>query len=181
MRDELRQRLLAKPLGVGRVQEHQVEGRAGAGRARSEVGGVAAVDAGAAEQVQRLDIVADGAAGGLVGLDEQAEGGAIRDNVEALHLFGCTRIHRRDATDLGPRPASAGAPFDLVFLDPPYGKGLGEKALAELLAHGWLQPRAILVFERGAEEPDPITPGYERLDARAYGAARLLFLRLAGL
>jgi 16S rRNA (guanine966-N2)-methyltransferase len=34
-----------------------------------------------------------------------------------------------------------------------------------------------VVFERGSDEPEIDTPGYERLDARDYGAARVLFLR----
>jgi 16S rRNA (guanine966-N2)-methyltransferase len=104
--------------------------------------------------------------------------GAIRDNVEALGLFGVTRIHRRDATDLGVKPAGVGAPFDLVFLDPPYGKGLGERALAKLRAAGWITGDALIVFECGADEA-PATPGFETLDARAYGAAKVLFLKPA--
>ena len=111
---------------------------------------------------------------------DEAARGAIRDNVEALHLFGCTRIHRRDATDLGPRPASAGPAFDLVFLDPPYAKGLGERALEGLAAHGWLNPGAVLVFERGEGEPDIRPAGYEAIDERRYGAAKVLFLRWPG-
>ena len=103
--------------------------------------------------------------------------GAIRDNVEALGLFGKARIHRRDATDLGPIPAADGAPFDLIFLDPPYAKGWGEQSLASLLAGGWLAADALIVFERGSDEADPVTPGYESLDARDYGAARVHFLR----
>lgn len=108
---------------------------------------------------------------------DDAARGAIRDNIEALSLFGATRLHRRDATDLGERPASAGPPFDLAFLDPPYGKGLGERALAALSQGGWLAPAALAVFERGADEPDLPPPGFEMLDARTYGAARVLFLR----
>ena len=108
---------------------------------------------------------------------DEAARGAIRQNVEAMHLFGQTRVHRRDATDLGPRPASAGAPFTLAFLDPPYARGLGEKTLAELVAGGWLAPGAIIVFERGRDEPDPAPEGFERLDARDYGAARVFFFR----
>lgn len=103
--------------------------------------------------------------------------GAIRDNAEALSAFGTTRIHRRDATDLGLKPAGDGPAFDLAFLDPPYARGLGERALAELLAGGWLAEEAVVVFERGADEPDPETPGYEAMDARDYGAARVHFLR----
>ena len=45
-----------------------------------------------------------------------------------LGLGGVTRIFRRDATKLGPvHPLE---PFSLAFLDPPYGKGLAEKALS---------------------------------------------------
>src|SRR6201987_3837079 len=73
---------------------------------------------------------------------DEAARGAIRDNIEALDrgaegLFGRTRVHRRDATDLGTRPGSAGPAFDLAFLDPPYAKGLGERALSVLAAGGW--------------------------------------------
>ena len=124
-----------------------------------------------------LEAMSRGAAFCLFVETDDAARGAIRDNVEALGLFGSTRIHRRDATDLGVRPGSAGPPFDLAFLDPPYSKDLGERTLAGLAAGGWLAPDALAVFERGADEPDPEVAGYEQLDARDYGAARVLFLR----
>ena len=73
-----------------------------------------------------LEAMSRGAAFALFVETDAAARGAIRDNIEALGLFGVTRIHRRDATDLGVKPAGLGEPFDLVFLDPPYGKGLGE-------------------------------------------------------
>jgi 16S rRNA (guanine966-N2)-methyltransferase len=112
----------------------------------------------------------------FVETDEDARG-AIRDNADAYGLMGATRVHRRSATDLGVRPGSDGEAFDLAFLDPPYGKGLGEQALARLIEGNWLKPGAIVVFERGSDEPEIDTPGHERLDARDYGAARVLFLR----
>ena len=43
-----------------------------------------------------------------------------------------------------------------------------------------LAPGALVILERGSDEPEIETPGYERLDARDYGAARVLFLRVAG-
>ena len=67
----------------------------------------------------------------------------------------------------------------MAFLDPPYGQGLGEQALARLIEGNWLAPDALVVLERGSDEPEIETPGYERLDARDYGAARVLFLRAA--
>lgn len=108
---------------------------------------------------------------------DEAARGAIRENVDAMSLFGRTRVHRRDATDLGVRPGADGPAFDLAFLDPPYAKGLGERALARLAEGGWLAPGAIVVFERGAGEPAFAVEGYEALDARDYGAARVHFLK----
>jgi 16S rRNA (guanine966-N2)-methyltransferase len=114
---------------------------------------------------------------------DEAARGAIRENVEGLApnggLFGATRVHRRDATDLGVRPAGDGPPFELAFVDPPYAKGLGEQALEKLAAGTWLSPGAIVVFERGAGEPDVSVAGFELLDARDYGAARVHFLRFS--
>ena len=112
----------------------------------------------------------------FVETDEDARG-TIRDNADTYGLMGATRVHRRSAIDLGVRPGSDGEAFDLAFLDPPYGKGLGEQALARLIEGNWLKPGALVVFERGSDEPEIETPGYDRLDARDYGAARVLFLR----
>ena len=112
----------------------------------------------------------------FVETDEDARG-AIRENADAYGVMGRTRVHRRSAVDLGVRPGSDGEAFDLAFLDPPYRKGLGEQTLVRLLEGNWLKPGAVVVFERGSDEPEIDTPGYERLDARDYGAARVLFLR----
>lgn len=111
---------------------------------------------------------------------DDAARGAIRDNVEAMGLFGRTRVHRRSATDLGVKPGADGPAFDLAFLDPPYAKGLGEQALEKLVAGGWLAPGAIVVFERGVAEPPFDVGGFALLDARDYGAARVNFLSFEG-
>jgi 16S rRNA (guanine966-N2)-methyltransferase len=108
---------------------------------------------------------------------DAAARGAIRQNIEALALFGATRLHRRSATDLGVKPAGLADPFDLVFLDPPYGQGLGEAALPRLAPGGWIAPDALVVWERGAEEEAPALEGYDLLDERTWGAARVSFLR----
>jgi 16S rRNA (guanine966-N2)-methyltransferase len=101
---------------------------------------------------------------------------AVRANVEALGVGDRCRLLKADATRL-PRRLDSEAPFDLVLLDPPYGKGLGEMALASLRGEGWLAPDAVVAFERGADEPALQVPGFEVLDERRYGAARVWFLR----
>ena len=112
---------------------------------------------------------------------DEAARGAIRENIGAMELFGQTRVHRRDATDLGVRPGSDGPAFDLAFLDPPYAKGLGETALAKLGDGGWLAAGASVVFERGVAEPPFAVAGFTPQDARDYGAARMHFLRFEGI
>lgn len=123
-----------------------------------------------------FEAVSRGAAFCLFVETDEAARGAIRENVEAMGLFGRTRVHRRDATQLGVRPGADGPAFEIAFLDPPYAKGLGETALQRLAEGGWLAPGAIVVFERGVGEPDFQVANFEKLDARDYGAARVHFL-----
>ena len=124
-----------------------------------------------------LEAMSRGAAYCLFVETDEAARGAIRANLDALGLIGAGRVHRRDAADLGARPATDGAPFDLAFLDPPYAKGLGEAALAGLLAGGWLADDALCVLERGADEPDPAVEGFDRIDTRRWGPAAVHFMK----
>ncbi|MEP3435631.1 MAG: 16S rRNA (guanine(966)-N(2))-methyltransferase RsmD [Hoeflea sp.] len=93
--------------------------------------------------------------------------GIIQKNIETFGLQGRSRLFRRDATKLG--PSGSMGQFDLVFADPPYGKGLGEKALASAATGGWLAPDALIVLEEeAAAQPDP-GPGFNLLETRAFG------------
>jgi 16S rRNA (guanine966-N2)-methyltransferase len=125
-----------------------------------------------------LEALSRGAAYCLFVEDDTDARALIRTNVEALGLTGETRIFRRDATDLG--PAGAKDSFTLAFLDPPYGKGLGEKALAILASGKWLVPGAIAVLEERAGTAVVIPPSYDLLDCRTYGDTEIRFLRLRG-
>ena len=101
--------------------------------------------------------------------------GAIRDNIEALGLFGATRLHRRSAVNLGAKPAGLGAPFTLAFLDPPYGKGFASPALAALGEGGWLADGAQAVIEQGKDEEPAGAPGFEAITRRLYGDTQIGF------
>ncbi|MEN0001724.1 MAG: 16S rRNA (guanine(966)-N(2))-methyltransferase RsmD [Pseudomonadota bacterium] len=72
----------------------------------------------------------------------------ISENRKALGLQEKSKLLRRDATKLGPNGDMA--PFDLVFLDPPYQKGWAEPAIETLLANDWLDPQAVIVLEESA-------------------------------
>ena len=102
---------------------------------------------------------------------------AIRDNLMRLGLQGRAKIWRHDATRMGrcaPMP-----PFDLALLDPPYGQGLGERALRALHAGGWLKPDALVVLEESARSAVTPPAPFELLDVRTYGDTALHFLRHA--
>lgn len=113
--------------------------------------GLEALSRGAASVV----LVDDGkAAARLIAanLAKMAAGGAL----EARHL-------KADATALPEAPAPCG----LIFLDPPYGKGLGERALASARARGWIAPGAVVAWEEAAPQAAP--DGFTALDQRRYG------------
>ena len=87
-------------------------------------------------------------------VDDGAESRALlRQNIETFEVIGETKIYRRDATRLG---TNRGDPFNFLFLDPPYHKGLGDKAIVSALNGGWLAEGAIVVHETHAEETPEI-------------------------
>jgi 16S rRNA (guanine966-N2)-methyltransferase len=109
-------------------------------------------------------------------VDDGAEARALlRGNVDALGAGGATKVYRRDATRLG--PIETLAPFTLAFLDPPYGKGQAERALASARDGGWLAPDALIVVEEAADAAFTAPEGFEEIERRVYGDTQLIFLR----
>jgi len=122
-----------------------------------------------------IEAISRGAAYALF-VDDGVEARALlRDNVETLGLGGVTRIFRRDATKLG--PAHPLEPFSLAFLDPPYGKGLAEKALMSAREGRWLLPEALVIVEEAVTAAFAAPDGFTELERRSYDDTELVFLR----
>ena len=134
--------------------------------------------------------VLDGFAGtGAMGLEALSRGAArvffieqdraalstLRANIAACKAGDACRVIAGDVT----APPIAAAPCSLVFLDPPYGKGLVPRALVALQAKGWIAPGALIIAETGRDEETVMPPGFEVLSTRDHGAARLSALRAA--
>ena len=118
-------------------------------------------------------------AGHCTFIEEGAEArGVIRRNMETLGLNGAAKIFRRDATRLG--ATGTIAPFDIVFADPPYDKGLGEKALTSAASGGWLKPGAMCVLEERASADLDLPDAFELLDSRQAGDSQVAFLKYQG-
>ena len=102
---------------------------------------------------------------------------AIRDNVEKMNLFGCTRLHRHDATKLKIAPGNLRGPFTHIFMDPPYNKGLWRPVLDKLKDYDLIADEGVIILEESVEaEID--TKGFKVMADKHWGAARVLFLKL---
>lgn len=99
----------------------------------------------------------------------------LRENTMALNLQGRTKIFRRDATDMG--QCANMEPFQFLFADPPYGKGLGEKAIASAIAGNWLADGALVILEERADIIPDNLPQCRLLEERAFGDTRMHFYR----
>ncbi len=96
----------------------------------------------------------------------------LRANIEKARAMGVTDLWRRDATRLG---ENRGAGYDLILLDPPYGMGLGEKALVSAAEGGWIAPGATVMWEENAPPAPPV--GLTQIDQRRYGDTWVTLLR----
>jgi len=106
-------------------------------------------------------------------VDDGAKSRALlRENTDKLGMIGQSKIYRRDATRMGENRRD---PYDLIFLDPPYGKGLGEKALASCINGGWLAKNALVIWEENNAVSAP--SGFTLKDQRKYGETTITLLQ----
>ena len=99
--------------------------------------------------------------------------GLIRSNIEQLEFTGITKLFKRDATYLGPMKRFQ--PFNLIFLDPPYNKELGEKALNSAIEGGWFADEALIILEESKSATITWPEGIELLDEKTYGDTTLYY------
>ena len=102
--------------------------------------------------------------------------GAIRENVENMNLFGCTRLHRHDATKLKIAPGNLRGAFTHIFMDPPYNKGLWKPVLSRLKQYDLIADGCVIILE-DSSEAEIDTKGYDVLADKLWGCARVVFLQ----
>jgi 16S rRNA (guanine966-N2)-methyltransferase len=133
---------------------------------RAHIEGARILDAFAGSGALGLEALSRGAAAAAFLECDRAALAAIRANVAACREQARARVIAGDAL----APPRADAPCGLVFLDPPYGKGLLAPALSALARTGWFAPGAIIVTETSAEAPEDTPPGFAPLAERRHGA-----------
>jgi len=97
----------------------------------------------------------------------------IGENLRKLGETAAAKVVRADV--MRPPPAREGC--DLVFLDPPYRSGQAAPALAALAEAGWLAPEAVVTVELAHNEDLLAPKGFEAIDERRYGAAKIVILK----
>lgn len=147
---------------------------------------LAHADAVSLEDARVLDLFAGTGALGIEALSRGAKfclfvddgteaRGLIRTNMENFALTGRSRIFRRDATGLG--PTGTMGTFDIVFADPPYRKGLGEKALHSAAEGGWLRQGTTIILEEASDAMVDLGPDFQVFDTRSYGETTIRLFR----
>ncbi|MCV6592091.1 MAG: 16S rRNA (guanine(966)-N(2))-methyltransferase RsmD [Silicimonas sp.] len=142
------------------------------GRFGDPVEGAHVLDLFAGTGALGLEALSRGAASVTFVENGRVGGKLLAANIAKAGVASEVKVLRADATRL---PPCAGAPAGLVFLDPPYGKGMGAQALAAARRGGWLAPEALVVWEEAAEQEAP--EGFAALEARRYGQSWVTLLR----
>jgi 16S rRNA (guanine966-N2)-methyltransferase len=127
-----------------------------------------------------LEALSRGASHALLVEADARAARTVRENVRALGLPGA-EVHARRAEQVvaGEPPA---APYDLVFLDPPYAVPNGDlgEILLTLRTGGWLAAEALVTVERSTRGGDfPWPAGFEAVRARRYGEGTFWYGRAA--
>lgn len=144
------------------------------GRFGDPLGGARVLDLFAGTGALGLEALSRGADHACFVDDGRKAAELIRKNIAICGAGAVTRLIRRDACRLG---SCDGAPFDLVFLDPPYGKALAPRALQAARAGGWIAPDALIVIE---ESGDIFLPDWcVSEDQRRFGDTTMHFIRAA--
>ncbi|WP_432450354.1 16S rRNA (guanine(966)-N(2))-methyltransferase RsmD [Aliiroseovarius marinus] len=143
------------------------------GRFGDPINGARVLDLFAGTGALGLEALSRGAAHVTLVDDGRKAHSLMRENIAKCRCADEVTVVKRDATRL-----SAGTPHDLVFLDPPYGKALGEKALAAAIKGGWIAEGALIVWEDNTALTLP--EGVTQLDARRYGATTITICEYSG-
>lgn len=145
------------------------------GRFGDPIDGASVLDVFAGSGALGFESLSRGAAGLTLVDDGRAAQKLIAANIDLLGLRDVARLIRANATRLPPLNPERDRPADLVFLDPPYGKDLGARALISARNGGWIAPDALIVWEESTEQPPP--DGFQLLEHRRYGDTCVTFLR----
>jgi 16S rRNA (guanine966-N2)-methyltransferase len=137
---------------------------------RGVIEGATVLDAFAGTGALGLEALSRGAGSAVFFENDPAALKILQANITACGAESRARVIARDVRRPGP-----GALKSLIFLDPPYGRGLVQESVNILRAEGWLGAGSLVVTE--TSRLDQVVETGSILTQRVYGAAQLLVWR----
>ena len=96
----------------------------------------------------------------------------IQKNMALLGNPDTIHFERLNACAL---PRNSDLPFELVFLDPPYGKNLATEAITSALNQGWIASNGVVICEESSYVNSPA--GFESIQSRKFGETVITIMR----
>ena len=96
----------------------------------------------------------------------------IQKNMALLGNPDTIHFDRLNACSL---PRNSDLPYELVFLDPPYGKNLATGAITSALNRGWVASNGVVICEESSYVPPPA--GFESIQTRKFGETVITVMR----
>lgn len=101
----------------------------------------------------------------------------LRKNIEECRVKDRAQVLAREVMTGIKILEAKGESFQLIFLDPPYGKGFAHKTLKALATSSIVSPDTLIVAEHATTDDIFSIPHLERVDARKYGGTLVSFFR----
>ena len=107
----------------------------------------------------------------------QASISLLFKNLETLGFLQCSHIIKKSAAAAIALLHQKKVSFDLIFLDPPYDRGLVDSTLQKLASFPLLAPEGRLLIEHSPREKPTFLSGLRKVDERKYGQTFVTFLQ----
>jgi 16S rRNA (guanine966-N2)-methyltransferase len=148
--------------------------------ARGALDGARVLDLYAGTGALAIEALSRGATSAVLVEWDRSALAAIGANLQVVAAGGGAVVAARDVARFLAAAPPAEAPFDLVFVDPPYETAdeVITRHLDALLAPGWLAPGAIVSVERPRRHPVIAPAGLSKGWERTFGDTLLSFLFL---
>lgn len=121
-----------------------------------------------------LESLSRGAAKAVFVERDEASLKLLTENISLLKVAARAEVLKLDAVAVPPRTKAPG----IIFMDPPYGKGLVSPVLGRLFAKGWIGPATLVVVEREEKDDFGIPEGMEEVRVLKQGKRRAHFLEM---
>lgn len=123
-----------------------------------------------------LEALSLGAGRALFVEEDGRQARSIQEALDSLDLADRGGVMAQDAVKAIHQLGQAAEPFDLIFLDPPYGKGLAQKALTLLSGSAIVPDGGLVILECGKRENFPSTLGnLKRVKTKLHGDTKIIF------